>query len=55
LNAGFTSGDRRVAEQVRRRHPDADPGLSERLLETGDDPLALGERGPPRDQVVVVQ
>ena len=47
--------ERRVAEQVRGRHPHAHAGGLERLLEARDDPLALGGRDAPGDQVVVVQ
>ena len=47
--------ERRVPEQVRRRHPDAHPGLVQRPLEARDDPVLLRLRAPERDQVVVVQ
>jgi hypothetical protein len=47
--------ERRVAEQVRRRHPNAEAGLGEGRLQAGDDPLLLVGRRAPRDEVVVVQ
>jgi len=44
-----------VAEQVRGGHAHAQPGLGQRGLEAGDDPLLLGRARSPRDEVVVVQ
>ena len=44
-----------LAEQVRRRHADAQAGLLQRRLEARDDAVALGGRGAVRDEVLVVQ
>ena len=47
--------ERRMAEQVGRRHPHAEPALTQGVLERSDDPVALGGRGAVGDEVVVVQ
>ena len=46
--------ERRVGEQVGRRHRHFEPGVGQRLLEILEDVGGFGGRGVNRDQVVVV-